>query len=266
MTGASSWSASSASSRKRSWTCSSARLRVGVLAVDLVDDHDDAQADLERLAQHEAGLRHRALGGVDEQQAPVGHVQHPLDLAAEVGVAGRVDDVDGHVGVADRRVLGEDGDALLALEVVRVHDQRAHLLVVAEGVALLQQGVDQRGLAVVDVGDDRHVSDVMANVGHGTPNYTTLVRSPKRMGIRSRRHEMAQAWRPLFVAGLCAILASSFSRARRSRRRGMADHILRVGISIAPDSTLTVRRGHQGRFRTTAEARHLQDDPAPLSV
>ena len=40
-----------------------------------------------------------ALGGVDEQQAAVGHLQDALDLAAEVGVAGRVDDVD--LGAAD---------------------------------------------------------------------------------------------------------------------------------------------------------------------
>ena len=52
------------------------------------------QAALERLAQHEARLRHRPFGGVDQQQAAVGHLQHALDLAAEVGVAGRVDEVD----------------------------------------------------------------------------------------------------------------------------------------------------------------------------
>jgi len=39
-------------------------------------------------------------------------------------------------------------------------------------VALLQQGVDQRRLAVVDVGDDRHVSDVMPDLGHWTWQYT----------------------------------------------------------------------------------------------
>ena len=72
----------------------------GVGAVDLVDHEDHRQLGLERLAQHEAGLRERALGGVDEQQHAVDHRQRPLDLAAEVGVAGRVDDVDRHVAVA----------------------------------------------------------------------------------------------------------------------------------------------------------------------
>ena len=59
----------------------------GVGPVDLVDDEDHRQLGLERLAQHEAGLGQRALGGVDEQQHAVDHRQAPLDLAAEVGVA-----------------------------------------------------------------------------------------------------------------------------------------------------------------------------------
>ena len=83
-----------------------------------------------------------------------------LDLAAEIGVARRVDDVDARALPDDRGRLGEDGDAALALEVVRVHGALGDLLVVAEGAALLQQAVDQRGLAVVDVRDDRDVADV----------------------------------------------------------------------------------------------------------
>ena len=134
----------------------------GVGAVDLVDHEDHRQARLERLAQHEAGLRQRALAGVDEQEHAVDHREAPLDLAAEVGVAGRVDDVDLHVAVADRGVLGEDRDALLALEVDRVHDPVGDVLVGAERAGLAEHGVDERGLAVVDVGDDRHVAEGVA--------------------------------------------------------------------------------------------------------
>ena len=69
-------------------------MRPGVGAVDLVDDDDRLEAVLERLAQHEPRLRQRPFGGVDEQEHAVGHAQDALDLAAEVGVAGRVDQVD----------------------------------------------------------------------------------------------------------------------------------------------------------------------------
>ena len=139
-------------------------LHARVAAVDLVDDDDRPEAELERLLQHEARLRHRPLDGVHQQQAAVGHVQHALDLAAEVGVAGRVDDVDLDAAIHDRRVLGQDRDAALALQVVRVHDQLADLLVLAEDVALLEQAVHQRRLAMVDVRDDRHVADVLTHV------------------------------------------------------------------------------------------------------
>ena len=60
----------------------------------------------------------------------------------------------------DRGRLGEDGDAALALEVVGIHRALGHALVLAEGAGLLQQAVDQRGLAVVDVGDDGDVAEV----------------------------------------------------------------------------------------------------------
>jgi hypothetical protein len=53
----------------------------GVGAVDLVDHEDHGQPCLERLAEHEAGLRQRALGGVHEQQHGVDHGQPALHLA-----------------------------------------------------------------------------------------------------------------------------------------------------------------------------------------
>ncbi len=60
----------------------------GVGAVGLVDQEDDGKLGLERLAQHEAGLRQRALTRVDEQHDTVDHGQAALDLATEVGVTG----------------------------------------------------------------------------------------------------------------------------------------------------------------------------------
>ena len=60
----------------------------------------------------------------------------------------------------DRGRLGEDRDAALALQVVGVHRALDLPLVLAEGAGLLQQTVDQRGFAVVDVGDDGDVAQV----------------------------------------------------------------------------------------------------------
>ena len=123
-------------------------------------DHDGAQAALQRLGDDELGLRQRAFGGVDQHHDAVDHVEDALDLAAEIGVARRIDDVDARVLPDDGRALGEDGDAALALQVVGIHGALGHALALAERAGLLQQFVDERRLAVVDVGDNRDVSEL----------------------------------------------------------------------------------------------------------
>ena len=141
-------------------------LRAGIAAVDLVDHHDRAQAQRQRLAGDKLGLRHRAFGAIDQQDDAVDHAQDTLHLAAEVGVAGGVDDVDpgGLVAVLpfDAGALGEDGDPAFLFEVAGVHRAFFHPLVFTEGAGLAEQLVDQRGLAVVDVGDDCDIAQ-----GHG---------------------------------------------------------------------------------------------------
>ena len=81
--------------------------------------------------------------------------------AAEVGMARGVHNVDLGVAVLDGGVLGQDGDAPLTLQVVGVHDPLHRLLVLAVHAALLEHFVDEGGLAVVDVGDDRHISQFL---------------------------------------------------------------------------------------------------------
>ena len=48
-------------------------VRATVGLVDLVDQHDRADAEGQCLGQHELGLRHRAFGGVDQQHHTVDH-------------------------------------------------------------------------------------------------------------------------------------------------------------------------------------------------
>ena len=87
---------------------------------------------------------------------------------------GSVDDVDLLPAEPDRRVLGQDRDPLLALEIHRVHDALRNVLVLAEAPALPEHRVDQRRLPVVDVGDDRDVAQIVTvgdvvGAGHGAP-------------------------------------------------------------------------------------------------
>ena len=137
---------------------------ISVGAVDLVDAQDRTQAHLQRLGQHEFGLGHDALFGVDQQDAAVHHAEDALDLTAEVGVAGGVDDVDpglARLAVPEHaRAFGQDGDAALALLVVGVHGALGRRLIGSEHTRLGQKLVHQGGFAVVDVGDDGDVAQV----------------------------------------------------------------------------------------------------------
>jgi hypothetical protein len=83
--------------------------------------------------------------------------------STEVGVAGGVDDVDLGVLELDSGVLGQDGDAPLLFQLVRIHDSLGKGFVGTEGAGLAQHCVHEGRLAVVDVGDDGDVSDGRAH-------------------------------------------------------------------------------------------------------
>ena len=132
-----------------------------VRLIDLIDDDDRLELLLQSLAQDVLRLRHRAFEGIDEQENAVDHVEDTLDLAAEVRMARGVDDVDLDAVVHDGRVLREDRDAALALDIARIHDALSHLLVRAEYMALLQHGIHKRRLAVVDVRNDCDIAELI---------------------------------------------------------------------------------------------------------
>ena len=74
----------------------------------------------------------------------------------------------------DRGVLRHDRDAAFALEVDVVERALGHALVYAEHAALMEEGIYQRGLAVVHVGNDGDIPP--ERVGD------------RRGGARQRRH------------------------------------------------------------------------------
>ena len=129
--------------------------------VHLVDDHDGLLAHVQGLVQHEPRLRHAALERVHQQEDAVRHIEHALHLAAEIAMAGSVDDIDLDALVRDGHILRENGDAALALQVVVVQDEVPQILGTANEIGLIDHPVHERRLAVVDVGDDSDVSDVL---------------------------------------------------------------------------------------------------------
>ena len=95
-------------------------------------------------------------------------------------MAGGVDDVDPRPLPLHTRHLGQDRDATFLFEVVAVERALHNRLVLTIGAGLLEQLVDERRLAMVDVGDDGDVADV-----HGA--------------VRSRAHDRAAP--AYYVAG-----------------------------------------------------------------
>ena len=220
----------------------------GVGAVDLVDHEHDRHVGVERLAQHEPGLGQRALARVDQQHDPVDHRQPALDLAAEVGVAGGVDDVDRHPAlgrgrsdVVHRGVLREDRDALLALEVTGVHHpvDDGLGLVHGERPGLAQHGVDQRGLAVVDVGDDRDVAQRGVEELRHEGRLYARCRAPARIVVGAVRPESV----PLRSCFLPPYLL-------RELARQLPDEAARLEKILAHDEALRLRRALAGCVRS----------------
>ena len=135
--------------------------RVG--AVDLVQHDHGRELGRERFLKNIARLWQRAFAGVDQQDDAVNHAQRTLDFTAKIAVAGRVHDIDLRIMEKKRGVFRENGDAALALEVVRIHHALDERFVGAENSALAQHGVDQRRFAVVHVRDNGDIANILAH-------------------------------------------------------------------------------------------------------
>ena len=94
----------------------------GLGPVYFVDDHHRGDIPLQGLLQHVAGLGHRAVHCIHQQQAAVRHIHHPFHFAAKIGVARRVNYVYLYSAVVHRRVFGENRDASLPFQRVGIHD------------------------------------------------------------------------------------------------------------------------------------------------
>ena len=62
-------------------------------------------------------------------------------------------------------------------QIVGIHDPLLQLAMFGERARLAQQLVDQRGFAVIDMGDDRDVAQLRDGVGHGALSSTRIRRS-----------------------------------------------------------------------------------------
>jgi hypothetical protein len=142
-------------------------LFAGIPPVDLVDEDQRGHVEPAQRPHEHAGLRLHALDRRDDEHGPVEHAQRPLHLGDEVGVAGRVDQVDRGVADRERGHGGLDGDAAAALEGERVGLGAAGVDT-ADGVddpADVEEALGQTRLTGIDVRHDAEVEN-----GHAGPS------------------------------------------------------------------------------------------------
>ena len=113
--------------------------------------------------QNKTGLRHRAFKGIHQKQNAIHHFEHPLHLSAKISVTGRVDNIDFYALIVSRRILGQNGNATLPLQVVVIHDPVGNLLIFAKYAALLEHFVHQGRFSMVDMCDNRNIPQIISN-------------------------------------------------------------------------------------------------------
>ena len=138
-------------------------LRVGGGQVDFIQH----RADLQIVVQGQIGIGQRLglhpLGGVHHQHRPLAGGQGAAHFVVEVHMAGGVDEVEAVGlpvlgGVVHADGPGLDGDAPLLFQLHVVQELGFHLALLHRA-AQFNHAVGQGGFSVVDVGNNRKISD-----------------------------------------------------------------------------------------------------------
>ena len=136
----------------------------GRFHVDFVDHRDDLQVVPEGEVEVRDGLCLNALCGVDDEQGSFARGDGSRNFVGEVHVTGGVDQVE-DILLSAALVFHLDGvaldrDALFAFQFHVVEYLRLQFAL-GYGVGRFQEAVGEGALAVVDVGYDTEISDVL---------------------------------------------------------------------------------------------------------
>jgi hypothetical protein len=74
-------------------------------------------------------------------------------------MAGSVNNIDLVSAMMNREVFGKNRYAALFFEIIGVHDSFGDCFVCSEYPGMFQHCIDQRGLAMINMGDDGDVTD-----------------------------------------------------------------------------------------------------------
>ena len=161
-----------------------ADLKLEKSTVDLVEADDGLDTLGKGLSEHGLGLDTNTLDTVDNDKGTVSDTESGSDFGREVDVTGGVDKVDqelvtvrllsnGVEGVLLHREVhgdggGLDSDTTLLLIITGVHETGVTGLGTSDNTGLGDERVGKGGFSVVDMGNDRHVTDVGGLVHEAT--------------------------------------------------------------------------------------------------
>ena len=132
---------------------------VGAGAIDLVDEDQRRDAEPPQRAEEQRRLGLDALDRGDDEDRAVEDAEDALDLGDEVGVAGRVDEVDREVAEGERGDGRLDRDAALALELegVGLGGAGVDAADAVDRAGVVEESLGEGGLTGVDVGQDSEI-------------------------------------------------------------------------------------------------------------
>ena len=132
--------------------------------VDFVNDRDDMQIMLHRQIHVGDRLRLNPLRGVDHKQCTVARGKRTADLVSKVHMPRSVDQIEfvfnvvgGGVQHPNRMRL--DGDPALLLQIHGVQQLIVGQIAFLNGSGCFKESVGKRGFPMVDMGNDRKISD-----------------------------------------------------------------------------------------------------------
>eukprot|EP00043_Microstomoeca_roanoka_P011771 m.111338 g.111338 ORF g.111338 m.111338 type:complete len:377 (-) comp15293_c0_seq1:145-1275(-) len=145
-------------------------------AVHLVHEKNGLDALSNGLTEHSLGLHAHTRDAIDDDKSTIGNTESSSHFRGEIDVSGRVNEVDqesvtldlgldeGHVLLLKLVVQGDggglDGNATLLLVSTSIGEAGLTGLGTSNDTGLGHEGIGQSGLAVIDVGNHRHVTDV----------------------------------------------------------------------------------------------------------
>ena len=146
--------------------------------IDLVDEDDGADTLGEGLAEDGLGLDADTFDAIDDDEGTISDTEGGGDFGGEIDVSGGVDEVDQEVALGGLEVRDEsgidvvvqgdggglDGDTTGGFVGTGVEETSVTRGFLLDDTGGGDEGVGEGGLAVIDVGNDGHVTDLVGAV------------------------------------------------------------------------------------------------------